>query len=191
MIDAARRQAMQAISVLRAEHEGVLVVLTQLERAVAAAERALPVPADVFTDIGEFFSVFVDRCHHSKEEAIVFPRLARSAHGDVASHLEEEHGRGRELAAAYAAAVRGYTPGDTASGQRLAAAARTYAAFLREHIDEEDRELFPAMEGTLAATDAVLVAAFERIEEEQIGPGTHERLHHLIDDLPGRIDPFV
>ena len=132
---------MEAISVLHAEHEGVLVVLTQLERAVAAAERALPVPADVFTDIGEFFSVFVDRCHHSKEEAVVFPRLAGSAQGDVASHLEEEHGRGRELATAYAAAVRGYTPGDTASGQRLAAAARAYAAFLREHIDEEDRDL--------------------------------------------------
>jgi hemerythrin-like domain-containing protein len=182
---------MEAISVLRAEHEGVLAVLTQLERAVSAAEQGAPLPPDVFTDIGEFFSVFVDRCHHSKEEAVVFPRLARSAHGAVASHLEEEHGRGRELATAYSAAVRGYTPGDTASGQRLAAAARAYAAFLREHIDEEDRELFPAMEGTLAATDAALVAAFERIEEEQIGPGTHERLHRLIADLPGRIDPYV
>jgi hemerythrin-like domain-containing protein len=70
---------MKAVSVLHAEHEGVLVVLTQLERAVAAAERALPVPADVFTDIGEFFSVFVDRCHHSEEQIGPAPMSACTA----------------------------------------------------------------------------------------------------------------
>ena len=102
-----------------------------------------------------------------------------------------EHARGRQLAAAYAAAVQTYAPGDLASGQTLASAACAYAAFLREHIDEETRELFPAMTTKLAAEDAALVAAFERIEEEQIGPGTHERLHALIDAVPERIDPFV
>jgi hemerythrin-like domain-containing protein len=182
---------LEAVAVLHAEHEGVLAVLTQLERAVSAAEQGIPVPTDVFTDIGEFFSVFVDHCHHSKEEAVVFPRLAGSGQSELAPHLEAEHGRGRALAAAYAAAVQAYAPGDPVSGRALATAARAYAAFLREHIDEEDRELFPAMERTLATDDAALVVAFERIEEERIGPGTHERLHRLIDDLPGRIDPFV
>lgn len=182
---------MKAVSVLHAEHEGVLAVLTQLERAVSAAERAVPVPTDVFTDIGEFFRVFVDRCHHGKEEAIVFPRLAGGGQSELAAHLEAEHARGRDLGAAYVAAVRAYAPGDLASGQALATAARAYAACLREHIDEETRELFPTMAARLAAEDAALFAAFDRIEEERIGLGTHDRLDALIDALPGRIDPFV
>ena len=182
---------MEAVAILQAEHDGVLAVLAQLDRAASAAERGVPVPPDVFGDIGEFFAVFVDRCHHSKEEFAVFPRLTRNARVKLVHDLEAGHARGRELAAAYAAAVRSYVPGDSVSGQRLAAAARAYAAFLREHIDEETRELFPVMETTLAGDDEALVAAFERIEEDQIGPGTHERLHHLIDDLPRRIEPFV
>jgi len=47
---------MLAIEVLRAEHEGVLVVLTELERAATAAERGALVPRDIFTDIQEFFT---------------------------------------------------------------------------------------------------------------------------------------
>jgi hemerythrin-like domain-containing protein len=181
---------MDAVSVLQAEHAGVLAVLAQLDRAVIAAERGAPVPVAVFRDIGEFFVVFVDRCHHSKEEAVVFPRLARGAPARLIRDLEAGHARGRKLAAAYAAAVDAYVPGDVAAGRQLADAARAYAALLRAHIDEETQLLFPAMTA-LVADDAALVAAFDRIEDEQIGPGTHARLHGMIDTLPGRIDPFV
>ncbi|MGI8915530.1 MAG: hemerythrin domain-containing protein [Chloroflexota bacterium] len=68
---------MKAVEVLRAEHDGVLIVLAELERAATAAEYAAPMPRGIFTDIQEFFSVFVDRCHHGKEEAEVFPGWAR------------------------------------------------------------------------------------------------------------------
>jgi hemerythrin-like domain-containing protein len=59
-------KAMKTTETLRAEYEGVLVVL---ERAVNAAGRGAPVPVDVFRDIQEFFNVFVDRCHDAKEES--------------------------------------------------------------------------------------------------------------------------
>ena len=182
---------MEAVTVLRSEHEGVIAVLNQLERASAAIERGVPIGVDIFSDAEEFFVVFVDRCHHSKEEQEVFPRLEGGAAGDLVLKLESAHEHGRELSRAYAAAVRDYTPGDVPSGKRLAAAARAYDAFLREHIDDESRELFPVMELTMTADDAAMVEAFERIEEEEIGPGTHERLHHMIDDLPGRINAYL
>ncbi len=34
-----------------------------------------------------------------------------------------------------------------------------------------------------AAEQAELVAAFEKVEEEKMGVGTHERLHALMDKL--------
>jgi hemerythrin-like domain-containing protein len=181
---------MKTIDTLREEHDGVLFVLDQLERAVAAAERGAPVPTDVFGDIREFFAIFVDRCHHGKEEAELFPRLEGGPAEGVVKRLEAEHVTGRMLAAGFAEAAKAYRPGDVTSGGRLANAARAYATFLRQHIDLETSELFPATEA-LAAEDAALVEAFERIEEEKIGPGTHERLHEMIEGLPARIDPWL
>lgn len=182
---------MQTTETLQAEHNGVLMVLDQLERAITAAERGENVPADIFRDIQEFFVIFVDKCHHGKEEAELFPQLEAHGSGAITRRLEEEHARGRGLAAAYGEALGAYTPGQIATATRLAAAARAYSEFLRAHIELETRELFPAVEEKLASNDDALVEAFERIEEERIGAGTHERLHGMIEGLSARIDRYV
>lgn len=180
---------MKTIDTLRDEHNGVLFVLEQLERAVSAAERGSPVPKDVFADVQEFFAVFVDRCHHGKEETELFPRLTAAPGRALVERLEADHATGRELAGAYATAVQAYRPGLTESGAHLAAAAREYAAFLRTHIVLETDELFRAVEA-LVEQDQEVFDAFERVEEDRIGPGTHERLHAMIGGLGGRIDPW-
>ncbi len=182
---------MQSTETLRAEHDAVLVVLDQLERALGAAEGGAPVPTDVFTDIGEFFTVFVDQCHHGKEESAVFERLRGVESRRVTTSLTDEHHQGRALAAAYRAAVAGYVPGDAASVRQLAEAARAYDVMLRAHIEEENTDLFPLMEASMAERDAEITAEFDRIELEELGAGTHERLHAMIDTLPPRIDHWV
>jgi hemerythrin-like domain-containing protein len=186
-----RRHGMQAIETLKAEHDAVLAVLDTLERGVGAAAGGNPVPAVIFADIQEFFAIFVERCHTSKEEAEVFSRLDTDRDAAVVADLEREHRLGRDFAAAYAAAVREYVPGDLASAKRLEGAARQYAARLRAHIEHETRDLFPVIERVLAAQDSQLVDAFDRIEAEQIGDGTHERLHGMLDTLPARLAPWL
>src|SRR5579864_5712380 len=73
----------------------------------------------------------------------------------------------------------------------LQRAAAGYAAMLRGHIARETAELLPAIERELAAQDEALVEAFEQIETERIGAGTHERLHGMIDTLAGRISHYA
>lgn len=181
---------MNTVALLRAEHAAILQVLDQLEQAAAAAAQGIAAPADIFQDIQEFLTIFVDRCHHGKEEAEVFPRL-QPGHAALIERLEAEHATGRQLALAFAQAVQTYLPGTAATGASLAASAHAYAAFLRRHIDQETQELFPAVERALEPQDQQMVAAFERIETERIGSGTHERLHGMIDGLPGRIAPWL
>ncbi len=181
---------METVDVLRAEHVAILYVLDQLEQAATASERGISVPGDIFQDIQEFFTIFVDRCHQGKEETEIFPRLQK-VHAALIHRLEAEHATGRQLALALVQAVQSYQPGKPATGTALAKAARAYADFLRQHIDQETHELFPVVEHVLEAEDQQLVAGFERIEVERIGPGTHERLHKMIDGLEGRITPFL
>lgn len=181
---------MNAVDTLRAEHTAILYVLDQLEQAATASEQGIPVPADIYQDVQEFFTIFVDRCHHGKEEAEVFPPLQQD-HAGLIERLEAEHATGRQFAQAFSQAVQTYVPGKAETGAALAAAARAYADFLRRHIDQETEELFPVMEQALGPEDQRIVDAFERIEVERIGAGTHERLHHMIDGLAGRIAPLL
>jgi hemerythrin-like domain-containing protein len=175
---------------LKIEHEAVLGVLAHLERAADGAGSGAPVPRDLFADVREFFAIFVDRCHHGKEESELFPRLTSAGASALVRRLEDQHVEGRRLASDYAAAVDAYRPGDASSGARLAAAVHAYADFLRGHIDLEDHELLPATLG-LAAQDRDIVEAFDRVEQERIGAGVHERLHEMIDALPARIAPWL
>ncbi len=182
---------MESTETLRQEHDAVLVVLDQLEFAVQAAERGAPVPADIFTDIGEFFTVFVDQCHHGKEESAVFAKLRDIAGRRVTTSLTDEHQQGRGLAAAYRAATERYVPGEVATSKPLVEAARAYDALLRAHIEEETADLFPLMEALMSERDAEITSEFDRIELEELGAGTHERLHAMIDTLPNRIRPWT
>jgi hemerythrin-like domain-containing protein len=179
---------MKASNTLQTEHGAVLYVLDQLQRAASAAACGQPVPKDVFADVEEFFRVFVDRCHHSKEEMVLFPRLLSSG---LPHKLELEHAHGRQLAQAYAAAAAIYMPGHPDSAAALERAANEYSALLRSHIATENAELLPAIERELAAEDDALVEAFERIETEHTGAGAHERLHRMIETLAGRIEPYT
>jgi hemerythrin-like domain-containing protein/GNAT superfamily N-acetyltransferase len=183
-----RRADMEATTTLRTEHNAVLYVLDQLDQAAAAAAAGQAVPREVFSDIEEVFRVFVDRCHHAKEETVLFPLLASTG---LPQTLEAEHAQGRQLAQAYAGMVALYAPGDSTSGTALQRAAAGYAAMLRGHIARETAELLPAIERELAAQDEALVEAFEQIETERIGAGTHERLHGMIETLAGRISPYA
>ncbi len=182
---------METAYTLMNEHMGILAVLDEAQRAASAAAKSAPVPVDIFTDIREFFAIFVDRCHHGKEEDELFPRLVQMGEGSLADELLREHGEGRALAAAFAATVDAYVPGESETGIALQHALESYSSFLREHISTETSQLFPLLEMRLASADEEIIQAFERIEVEKIGAGTHERLHHMIEGLPGRIAAFT
>jgi hemerythrin-like domain-containing protein len=177
-----------ALGVLGAEHAGVRVVLAQLERASTALERGTPVPRAVFRDIQEFLAVFLNRCHAGKEELVLFPRLVGRGHDALLEILDTEHGESRNLEAAYAAAVEAYAPDQPATARRLAAISRAYAHFLREHLAREDAEVLPLVAGALTGADPALLAAFARLERDEVGPGRHERLHRLAAGLGVRLD---
>ena len=171
------------------EHKAIERYLEILEIALERLESGKAVPKEVFLGIADFFETFVDRCHHGKEETLLFPKFQErgipSLGGPIGQMLLE-HEKGRKLANAYKAATERLLEGHIEAAPGLIEAGRAYTQLLKEHIHKENHVLYPMGARLLSAEDhATLISGFERIESERIGEGAHEGFHRLLEDLVG------
>ncbi|MGH9794824.1 MAG: hemerythrin domain-containing protein [Candidatus Acidiferrales bacterium] len=182
-----------ATNILRKEHDAILQMLDAALQAARRLERSQPVEPALLNDLLEFFQLFADKCHHGKEEELLFPLLEKKgmprAGGPVGVMLHE-HELGRSLIAEMKTAAEVYGVGDIAAGPRWALAARKYADLLGHHIHKENEVLFVMAERMLSAAEQQeLAEAFEKLEEEKMGPGTHQRLHAQMEKLLAQLAP--
>lgn len=182
-----------ATTVLRKEHEAILKMLDATEATAHKIEKGGNVAADTLEGLLEFLRLFADRCHHGKEEDLLFPKLGEKGFqpntGPVAVMLYE-HEQGRALIRRMVDAVEAFRAGNSGAALDWAVAAHSYVALLRAHIDKENNVLFVMAERVLSDREQEdLAEAFERVELEKMGEGTHERLHGLMDRLLAEIFP--
>jgi len=182
---------MRITDTLRDEHEVIQQVLDCLEELAERATAQKSVDAASVEDALDFLSAFADRCHHAKEEQVLFPALnarglPREA-GPVAVMLRE-HELGRAAVARMKSALDDAKRRIAGAPQRFAVAAREYVALLREHITKENGVLFPMADQMLGEeAQRQLMGSFERVEHHDLGPGTHERYLELARSLCGRL----
>lgn len=183
-----------ATEVLRQEHEAILQMLDAMD---AASERLVdgraPAP-EALEDLCEFFRTFADRCHHAKEEGVLFPALeARGIprQGGPVGVMLLEHDLGRRHVAALREAAAAHRAGKLAAVELWRSAAADYGALLRDHIDKENEVLFPMAEEVLGADELGAMAAdFERVERD-VGEGVHARMHALMGRVRSALRPRV
>lgn len=172
--------------VLMAEHELILEALDALERKVAAIRAGTAPDRAYFEKAVGFLREFADKCHHGKEENLLFKRMTERGFpvqsGPIAVMLSE-HEAGR-------AYIRGIADGaaklgtDPAAADRIAENARGYIDLLRAHIGKENNVLFPMADRTLSPEDqAHLAKEFERFEVEETGAGVHAAMLELLREL--------
>lgn len=176
-----------AFEILEHEHDVILLVLDAVEREAArirADGKADPPRVNRMLD---FARQFADRCHHAKEERLLFPRLADcgiARDGGPIGVMLAEHERGREFVRAAAEALPAAAGGDATAAGKLAEALSGYVSLLRAHIAKENQVLYVMGRRLLPESDdRDLVAAFERVEAEEMGAGTHEKYHRLAHEL--------
>ncbi len=177
---------MKATGQLKEEHEGVKVMLAVLERVCRKLEETKHLDKEHFERILEFLKVFVDKCHHGKEEELLFPALAVAGvpkDGPIRVMLQE-HELGRKHIRSMSDAFAGFAAGDPSASGKMAKSGQDYIALLRDHIEKENHVLF-AMADRLLPVEKQdeLLEGFEKIEEERIGIGKHEEFHHLLEKL--------
>lgn len=174
---------------LMAEHDAVLVALQILEKVEAALGSEERAPEHL-GQLLDFFKGFVDRCHHGKEEDVLFPELERRGvprEGGPIGVMLQEHELGRGHLRAMSEALDRLRRGEAGAAAAIREHAQAYRAMLREHIDKENNVLFP-MADRLVPEDiaASLIERFEEIERDRVGEGKHEAYHAMLDSLKGQ-----
>ena len=178
---------MKATDELKNEHEGIKVMLRVLKTVAEKIKRGESVDTEHLDGILEFLSIFVDKCHHGKEEEFLFPALEIAGiprEGGPIGVMLSEHEQGRKLVARLKEAMTAYKSGDNTNALKADLIIDEYVTLLTQHIAKENTVLFPMADAKLdSKKDTELFEAFEQLERERIGVGKHDEFHVLLDQL--------
>jgi hemerythrin-like domain-containing protein len=170
------------------EHRVIERMLGVVSVACDRIDGGQEVERGLFVDAADFFKNFADKCHHSKEEKLLFERMqARGVSGEVGpiAVMLREHQDGRAHVKKIAE-LSGQKPSKKTMND-LTKASRSYIDLLSKHIQKEDNILYPLANQILTEEDQKeLERGFEEVEQKVMGPGVHEKYHHLIEELEKR-----
>jgi len=176
-----------AAQILMHEHALILKVLSAIEKRISALEKGTQTDRAFFEKAVEFLRNFADRCHHGKEEDILFTMMVDELDyprgGGPVAVLTTEHQRGREFIRCIAEAAAALDKDPTAA-KNIAESGRGYIQLLRTHIDREDTIVFPMVEQFLDDSDqARLAGKFAEFERQEIESGRRAASLRLLEDL--------
>lgn len=169
---------------LKAEHEDIKLMLKILDKVCAKPKE---INQEHFTKMLEFFKVFVDKCHHGKEEDLLMPAMVEAGvprdKGAIKFTLLE-HTEGRGYIKGMSEAFDKLKNGDLQASAKIVENAKNYIMLLIQHIDKEEKMLFTLADKILSQTKQnELEEGFKKLEVERIGIGKHEEFHKLLHQL--------
>jgi len=175
--------SVSAIEILVDEHR----LITRVVNVLNVLDKRLEVDhlgdENVFTDVLDFFRIFVDKNHHAKEEQALFPTLERlkiNPEGCTIQSLKNEHEQARTLAMTLADAVGKYK---TDSKVTISETIRSLISLHNDHIWRENILLFPVAEKTLQASELNDVSKGYIEVEKSLGTDFRGRFERLVNAL--------
>ena len=183
--------SMTPTEILKQEHRAIERMLNVLERAADRVAKGVNVPSQTFRNAIRFIQQFADKCHHGKEEDLLFPAMERRGfprHAGPLAVMLNEHEAGRAHVRALVNAVELYEKNDPSSISQITEHAYGFASLLREHIMKEDNVLFVMAEQNLTAIDQnKLLADFHSLENSGETCRTKSELLGLLETMEREI----
>lgn len=164
---------------LRNEHGTILHVVKIIDKVISIENsREINTNLQFGNELVKFLKIFVDKCHHGKEENYLFGELVKTGvrnEGGPIGLMLAEHKLGRE----YVGLMNKYL--ELKDSAKFNATAAKYSDLLKSHIQKENNILFITADQILNdAKQNELFDKFEQHEENVIGSGVHEELHSMI-----------
>lgn len=168
------------------EHKGIITMLNIMQKVSLKINKKENVEKDHINKIIEFLSNFADKCHHGKEEDILFPEMAKNpANITLINELLGEHMTGRDYIRGMKDSLNDFMAGSPGS-YHIAANMQGYTSLLINHIQKETKELFVIAEKEIPEKTKYLIEEkFEKLERDIIGEGRHEEYHGWLKMLVG------
>ncbi|MCB2192986.1 MAG: hemerythrin domain-containing protein [Deltaproteobacteria bacterium] len=141
---------MQPIGPLMHEHRLIERMVGLVAEQAEAIKRGIAPDSEFIEDAVEFFRVYADRCHHGKEEELLFKELGSKdltpELSAIMQELIEEHKQGRSLVASLYQANKKYRK-EGGDSQSVVELLNELSSFYPAHIEKEDKHFFfPVME---------------------------------------------
>ncbi len=175
---------MMPIGPLMIEHRWIERMIQLMARELARLEETGRADVEFLDAAVDFIRTYADRCHHGKEEDILFKALReKNLTPELKRILEElirEHAWGRKTVGSLVQARKQYASGETAALDTLRRLLGELVEFYPRHIEKEDKHFFlPVMEYfSQAEKDALLEAGYD-FDRQLI----HEKYRHLVQEM--------
>jgi hemerythrin-like domain-containing protein len=142
---------MMPIGPLMIEHRLIERMIDVMREELNLFEKEKKLDPEFLAMAVDFIRTYADRCHHGKEEDILFRELGEKnlndEHRRSMEELVEDHRWGRKMTARLAEANRRYVEGDRDAMSVVIDCMRSLVQFYPKHIEKEDKRFFiPCMD---------------------------------------------
>lgn len=132
----------------------------------------------------DFLRTYADRCHHGKEEDILFRELARKdlSEGDrtAMQELVEEHEFARKTVTSLLQATDAYARGNIGVTDEATKFLKDLSGFYPRHIEKEDKRFFhPCMKYFTPTEQHTMLREFWEFDRKMI----HEKYTKVIEGM--------
>ena len=162
------------------EHNAILVALDVMEKMCKCVQNNKEMDPKDIKDMVDFLNVFVNNCHHCKEENFLFPALeevgVKNQNGPIGVILAE-HQKERGFIKQMQDSIKE----NEVSKQEFVEAASSYISLLRNHIVKENMVLFQISDIKFSeSTQKKLLNDFDNFEKNVIGVGKKDEIIALL-----------
>ena len=186
-----------ALAIIREEHRTLNSVMHALEQLVREmlvhhidADHALIACMLYYIDD------FPEQCHHPKEDEYLFRMLReRTSSADAAlDELQAQHVRSAQMMAYLQRLFVHYLGGAPGGLRHFCDAVESYAAFLWDHMEQEENRVLPLAEkylqpGDWQAIDAAFRANKDPLRGEQLQQEFRKLKQRIANLLPRKLEP--
>jgi branched-chain amino acid transport system ATP-binding protein len=181
---------MQAIVIIKSEHQNLIAVLYSLEMLVEEIENKKQPDFAVFHGLLTYIDRFLDRYHHPKENDYLFPRVMARAPdtAELVKTLGRQHKQGEKLFVEMLKALSAYEFSGDSEFSGFREAVLKYTQFERDHVLIEERDLLPRAREALEASDwEEIDAAFGENQDPMFGKKWDSEFSDLLNKLINRL----
>jgi hemerythrin-like domain-containing protein len=164
------------------EHRLIELMIKNIKEKVNS-KRAFDSPA--FTEVVvDFFRTYADRCHHGKEEDILFKELSKKPlseeHKDIMNELINEHAIARTIVKRLEKAINMHGKSGIESRNEISLILSEIVMLYPPHIEKEDNHFFyPVMEYFRQQELDAMLQEFREFDARMI----HEKYENLTKSL--------